>query len=152
MKYTRLVFRHFYLYSLQTCTHPLLKGSQYQRLGAKILIQEVEDLERYGVPELAGDHILGIEEKPASPRSSYAVTGIYMYDSDVFSIIRTLRPSARGELEITDVNNAYLQRGELTFDVLNGWWTDTGTHKSLARAHELSKDLNYGPPYDHAAQ
>lgn len=129
-----------------------VRNFQHQRLGAKILIKDVEDPERYGVPELSGDRILGIEEKPASPKSSYAVTGVYMYDSDVFSIIRTLRPSARGELEITDVNNAYLQRGELTFDVLNGWWTDAGTHKSLSRAHELSKDLNYGPPYDHAAQ
>ncbi|MCF8567691.1 NTP transferase domain-containing protein [Alicyclobacillus tolerans] len=121
---------------------------KHQRRGARILIKEVDDPERYGVPELEGEQILSIEEKPVQPKSSFAVTGIYMYDSDVFSIIRTLRPSGRGELEITDVNNAYLKRGELTYDILDGWWTDAGTHKSLARANELAQSLYYGPPYD----
>ena len=121
---------------------------KHQRRGARILIKEVDDPERYGVPELEGEQILSIEEKPVQPKSSFAVTGIYMYDSDVFSIIRTLRPSGRGELEITDVNNAYLKRGELTYDILDGWWTDAGTHKSLARANELAQSLCYGPPYD----
>ena len=88
-----------------------------------------------------------IEEKPRIPKSSYAVTGIYMSDHNVFEIIRSLKPSARGELEITDVNNAYIKRGELTFDVLQGWWTDAGTHSSLARANELAKDLVYGEEF-----
>lgn len=127
-----------------------VRSFQHQRLGAKILLKEVDDPERYGVPELDGDRIVGIEEKPSRPRSPFAVTGIYMYDSDVFGIIRTLRPSGRGELEITDVNNAYLQRGELTYDVLDGWWTDAGTHKSLAKAHELAQGVTYGPPFDKA--
>ncbi|KRW92302.1 sugar phosphate nucleotidyltransferase [Alicyclobacillus hesperidum] len=130
---------------------PYVHRFHQQRHGAKILIKEVHDPERYGVPELDGDHIVGIEEKPTKPKSSYAVTGIYMYDSDVFSIIRTLKPSARGELEITDVNNEYLRRGLLTYDVLQGWWTDAGTHKSLARAHELAQSILYGPPYDNGS-
>ena len=112
-----------------------------QKTGAKILIQEVHDPKRFGVPELQGDRIISIEEKPQNPKSNYAVTGIYMYDYKVFDIIKTLKPSARGELEVTDVNNAYIERGELTFDVLQGWWTDAGTHASLARANELAKDL-----------
>ncbi|RIV20830.1 spore coat protein [Alicyclobacillaceae bacterium I2511] len=127
---------------------PYVKNFQQQRFGAKILIKEVEDPERYGVPELAKGQIVSIEEKPAQPKTSYAVAGIYMYDSDVFGIIRTLKPSARGELEITDVNNAYIQRSEITYDVLQGWWTDAGTHASLARAHEWSQGLLYGPPFD----
>ncbi|MCL6443213.1 MAG: hypothetical protein K6T83_07130 [Alicyclobacillus sp.] len=114
------------------------------------LREEVQDPQRYGVPEFELDRIVKIEEKPAKPMSSYAVTGIYIYDSDVFSIIRTLRPSDRGEPEITDVNNVYLQRGELTYDILDGWWTDAGTHKSLARAHELAQEIVYGPPFDNA--
>ncbi|MFF2157529.1 sugar phosphate nucleotidyltransferase [Paenibacillus chitinolyticus] len=114
-----------------------------QSAGAKILIQEVPDPQRYGVPELHGDNIISIEEKPVHPRSNYAVTGIYMYDSQVFDIIKTLTPSARGELEITDVNNAYIEQGKLTFDILQGWWTDAGTHSSLARANELAKEIAY---------
>lgn len=127
---------------------PYIRNFQHQRYGAKILIKEVEDPERYGVPELDQDCIVSIEEKPARPKSSYAVTGIYMYDSDIFGIIRTLKPSERGELEITDVNNAYIQRKELTYDVLQGWWTDAGTHASLARAHEWSQNVFYGHPFD----
>ncbi|MDD5429035.1 MAG: sugar phosphate nucleotidyltransferase [Candidatus Omnitrophica bacterium] len=108
-----------------------------QRKGAKILLKEVEDPERFGVPELDGKKIIGIEEKPEKPRSKYAVTGIYMYDNDVFEIIRELKPSSRGELEITDVNNAYIKRGELTYSILDGWWTDAGTFESLLRANNL---------------
>jgi glucose-1-phosphate thymidylyltransferase len=108
-----------------------------QPQGAKILIKEVEDPERFGVPELKGSKIIKIEEKPKRPKSKYAVTGIYMYDSKVFNIIKTLRPSDRGELEITDVNNEYIKRGEMTFSVLDGWWTDCGTHESLLRANNL---------------
>ena len=108
-----------------------------QPQGAKILIKEVEDPERFGVPELKGNKIIEIEEKPKKPKSKYAVTGIYMYDSKVFNIIKTLRPSGRGELEITDVNNEYLKRDEMTFSILDGWWTDCGTHDSLLRASNL---------------
>lgn len=120
---------------------------QNQPKGAKILIQNVPDPSRFGVPELDGDRIVSIEEKPQQPRSNFAVTGIYMFDHYVFDIIRTLKPSTRGELEITDVNNAYIKRGELTFDVLKGWWTDAGTHSSLAKANELAKDIEFGEEF-----
>jgi glucose-1-phosphate thymidylyltransferase len=129
---------------------PYVHNFEHQRRGAKILLKEVADPERYGVPELEGDRIVAITEKPAKPKSSFAVTGIYLYDSDVFSIARTLKPSARGELEITDVNNAYLQQRHLSYDVLPGWWTDAGTHESLARANEAAKDLAFGVPFDKA--
>jgi len=115
--------------------------------GAKILIKEVQDPQRYGVPQLHKDYIISIEEKPTNPKSTFAVTGIYMYDSRVFDIIKTLKPSGRGELEITDVNNAYIALGELTYDVLGGWWTDAGTHSSLARANELAKDFYFGEQF-----
>ncbi|NOJ73715.1 sugar phosphate nucleotidyltransferase [Paenibacillus alvei] len=118
-----------------------------QKQGAKILLQQVHDPQRYGVAELQGDRIVSIEEKPKNPKSNYAVTGIYMYDSNVFEIIKTLKPSGRGEFEITDVNNAYILQNELTFDVLKGWWTDAGTHMSLARANELSKDITFGEEF-----
>ncbi|MBQ4899948.1 NTP transferase domain-containing protein [Paenibacillus sp. Marseille-P2973] len=118
-----------------------------QKIGAKILIQQVPDPTRFGVPEIQGERIISIEEKPARPKSDYAVTGIYMFDHKVFEIIKTLKPSSRGELEITDVNNAYIERGELTFDVLQGWWTDAGTHASLARANELAKDIVFGEEF-----
>lgn len=122
---------------------PFVANFRNQQVGAKILIQEVTDPSRFGVPELEGERIVSIEEKPQQPKSNYAVTGIYMFDHEVFDIIKTLKPSARGELEITDVNNAYIKRGELTFDVLQGWWTDAGTHASLARANELARDLKF---------
>lgn len=112
-----------------------------QQFGSKILIQEVTDPQRYGVVELQGDKIISIEEKPDSPKSNYAVTGIYMYNNSVFDIIKTLKPSRRGELEITDVNNEYIRRNDLTFDVLSDWWTDAGTHSSFAKANELAKDI-----------
>ncbi len=108
-----------------------------QQGGAKILLKEVRDPQRFGVPVLEGDKVVRIEEKPESPESSYAVTGIYMYDSKVFDIIKSLKPSDRGELEITDVNNAYIETGELTWDVLEGWWTDAGTFESLIGATNL---------------
>lgn len=123
---------------------PYVNSFKEQGKGAKILIKEVHDPERYGVPELFGNHIVSIEEKPSSPKSSFAVTGIYMYDHRVFEIIKTLKPSGRGELEITDVNNAYIERSELTYDILNGWWTDAGTHPSIAKANELAKDIEFG--------
>ncbi|MBU1147012.1 MAG: NTP transferase domain-containing protein [Candidatus Omnitrophica bacterium] len=108
-----------------------------QPKGAKILIKEVDDPERFGVPELKGDKIVNIEEKPKRPKSKYAVTGIYMYDARVFEIIKALKPSDRGELEITDVNNDYIARSEMTYSVLDGWWSDCGTHESLLSASNL---------------
>ncbi|MBN1794154.1 MAG: NTP transferase domain-containing protein [Candidatus Omnitrophica bacterium] len=108
-----------------------------QAEGARILIKEVRDPERFGVVELAGDAIVGIEEKPARPKSPYIVTGIYMYDRQVFEIIKTLRPSGRGELEITDVNNYYIKKNRMKYEILEGWWTDAGTFESLYRASAL---------------
>jgi glucose-1-phosphate thymidylyltransferase len=108
-----------------------------QRKGAKILLKEVKDPQRFGVPVFEGKQVVKIEEKPANPRSPYAVTGIYLYDATVFDIIKTLKPSGRGELEITDVNNAYIAAGTLTWDVLEGWWTDAGTVASLHAAGQL---------------
>lgn len=113
-----------------------------QKEGAKILLKQVEDPERYGVAELSGDKVVSIEEKPKKPKSDYSVTGIYMYDSDVFGIINTLKPSGRGELEITDVNNEYIQRGTLTSDKFEGWWTDAGTFESIAYANSLVENTN----------
>ncbi|MGQ9897412.1 MAG: sugar phosphate nucleotidyltransferase [Acidobacteriota bacterium] len=108
-----------------------------QARGARILLKEVPDPHRFGVPTLRGSQVVRIDEKPAQPASPYAVTGIYMYDATVFDIIRTLVPSRRGELEITDVNNAYIARGELTWEILDGWWTDAGTFESLHLASNL---------------
>jgi len=108
-----------------------------QEKGAKILLKRVPDPQRFGVAEVKGGKVAHIEEKPERPRSPYAVTGIYLYDAQVFDIIRTLTPSARGELEITDVNNRYLEQGQLTYEILKGWWTDAGTFASLHRAGNL---------------
>jgi glucose-1-phosphate thymidylyltransferase len=108
-----------------------------QETGARILLKEVPDPQRFGVPEIRGDKIIRIDEKPVHPASKYAVTGIYMYDAQVFDIIRTLKPSRRGELEITDVNNCYIEQGKMQYDILDGWWTDAGTFESLLRASNL---------------
>ena len=108
-----------------------------QGQGAKILLKKVTAPQRFGVPQLDGQRVVKIEEKPAEPKSEYAVIGIYMYDARVFEIIRVLKPSGRGELEITDVNNAYIERGEMTWDVLEGWWSDAGTFESLLQASNL---------------
>jgi glucose-1-phosphate thymidylyltransferase len=108
-----------------------------QKGGAKILLKEVSDPQRFGVPELRGDQVVGIEEKPKKPKSNYAVIGIYFYDAAVFDIIKTLKPSGRGELEISDVNNRYIEKGLMTWDLLEGWWTDAGTFESLLRANQL---------------
>lgn len=110
---------------------------EQQDRGARILIKEVLDAERFGVAEMNGNRIVGIEEKPKHPKSHYAVTGIYMYDGTVFDKVRKLVPSRRGELEITDVNNAYIQEGTMTFSYVDGWWTDAGTFESLLRATNL---------------
>jgi len=105
-----------------------------QPSGCRLLIKEVDDPERFGVPEFAGERIVAIEEKPKIPKSNFAVTGIYMYDNRVFDYARDLKPSARGELEITDVNNAYIAAGTCYYDVLEGWWTDAGQFESLYHA------------------
>jgi len=109
-----------------------------QKIGSKILLKEVTDPQRYGVAELNNSKIISIEEKPQKPKSNMCVTGIYMYDYKVFEYIKTLKPSGRGELEITDVNNKYVQTGEMTFDILKGWWTDAGTFPSYYLANDLA--------------
>ena len=111
-----------------------------QQAGARILLKKVPDAGRFGVPVFKDDRVVGIEEKPKAPKSDYAVIGIYMYDETVFDIIGTLRPSARNELEITDVNNAYIRRSAMQHDILEGWWTDAGTFESLFRASQLVRE------------
>jgi glucose-1-phosphate thymidylyltransferase len=108
-----------------------------QECGAKILLKEVRDAERFGVAQISGSQVVGIEEKPKSPKSNFAVVGVYFYDATVFEKIQRLKPSGRGELEITDVNNFYVQEQTLTYEILDGWWTDAGTFESLLRANNL---------------
>ena len=108
-----------------------------QKKGAHIVLKEVEDPERFGCPDIQNGRIRRIQEKPKQPKSSYAVTGIYFFDSSIFDKIKKLRPSARGELEITDINNMYIEEGTLTYSVLEGWWTDAGTFESLRKAGNL---------------
>ena len=112
-----------------------------QKEGARVLLKKVEDPARFGVATLKAGKIVAIEEKPKNPRSDLAVTGVYMYDEQVFDIVKTLKPSKRGELEITDVNNAYLRKDQLEFDVLKGWWTDSGTFDSLLHANQLVAEM-----------
>jgi glucose-1-phosphate thymidylyltransferase len=111
-----------------------VRDFERQEKGAKILLKEVHDPERFGVAELEGERVVKIVEKPKAPKSNKAVIGIYMYDARVFEIIKTLKPSERGELEITDVNNWYIRDGSMSFETLQGWWTDAGTFESLHRA------------------
>ncbi len=115
-----------------------------QERGARILLKEVAHPERFGVPVMEAGRIVRIDEKPAVPKSPYAVTGIYFYDGTVFDRIRRLRPSARGEYEITDVNNSYLAEGLLAWEILAGWWTDAGTFESLWRANSLVRESALG--------
>ncbi|MFC4077969.1 sugar phosphate nucleotidyltransferase [Salinithrix halophila] len=122
---------------------PYVDSFRHQLEGAKLLLKEVENPERFGVAEVDGDRILSIEEKPSQPKSTYCVTGIYLFDPQVFSFIRELKPSERGELEITDVNNLYIRRSLLTFDILKGWWSDAGTPDSLLRANRLASRLKF---------
>lgn len=117
-----------------------VRAFEEKKKGARILLKEVPDPFRFGVAEIKGDRVLGIEEKPKAPKSNFAVTGIYMYDSEVFNIIKTLKPSRRGEYEITDVNNHYIQQGTLTYGMLKGWWSDAGTFDSLARVNKLIEE------------
>jgi glucose-1-phosphate thymidylyltransferase len=114
-----------------------VKDFKKQKEGAKILLKEVPDPQRFGVPEIVDGKIVGIEEKPKVPKSKYAVIGIYMYDGKVFDIIKTLKPSQRGELEITDVSNAYIREEKMSYDFLEGWWSDAGTFESLHRVSNL---------------
>ena len=109
-----------------------------QKTGARLLLKQVQSPQRFGVAEVLDGKVIGIEEKPKEPKSDCAVTGIYFYDASVFDIIRTLKPSARGELEISHVNNAYIAKGQLAYDILDGWWTDAGTFESLNKASELA--------------
>ena len=123
---------------------PAVKRFRHQGEGGKILLKEVDDPERFGVAVLEGDRVARILEKPKSPPSRWAVTGVYMYDARVFEIIKTLEPSGRGELEITDVNNRYIEWGALTYERLDGWWTDAGTFESLQRAGVLVRQGRAG--------
>ncbi len=120
---------------------PVVERYRRQGRGARVVLKKVPDPHRFGVAEVKDGRIVSIEEKPKQPRSDLAVTGIYLYDGGVFDLVRGLQPSARGELEITDVNNGYLGRGELWYDVFQGWWTDAGTFESLQRASELAEAL-----------
>ena len=128
-----------------------IKKFRHQGSGAKILLSEVSDPQRFGVPVIEDDRVVRIEEKPANPKSVYAVIGVYMYDNRVFDIIKTLKPSGRGELEITDVNNAYIEAGDLTWDVIEGWWTDAGTFESLLNASNLVAEMREGQAIKGAA-
>ncbi|MCB2296295.1 sugar phosphate nucleotidyltransferase [Clostridium tagluense] len=110
--------------------------------GAEVLLKKVADPERYGIAEIENGRIISIEEKPKNPKGNYCVTGIYMYDNRVFDVIKELKPSNRGELEITDVNNWYIKEGSLTYDIMKGWWTDAGTFSSLMNANILAKDVD----------
>ncbi len=121
----------------QRSVRPHVERYQARGRGAQVLLAEVPDAQRFGVPVLEQGRLVRIEEKPARPASSYAVTGLYWYDRQVFDIVRGLAPSARGELEISDVNNAYVSRGELAHAFVDGWWTDAGTIESLYRAATL---------------
>jgi glucose-1-phosphate thymidylyltransferase len=115
-----------------------VKEFEKQKRGAKILLKEVPDPERFGVPHIKDGKVVQIDEKPKKPASHYAVIGVYMYDDKVFDIVRTLKPSARGELEITDVNNAYIKQGTMTYAIVDGWWADAGTSfDSLLKANGL---------------
>ncbi len=122
---------------VESSIRPYVERFSQQGSGAKILLKEVEDPWRFGVAEIEGERIVGIKEKPKHPKSSYVVTGIYMYDAQVFDIIKTLTPSPRGEFEITDVNNTYIRRNQMTYDLLEGWWTDAGLPETLYRAASL---------------
>ena len=120
--------------------------------GAKIFLKEVPDAYRFGVAELADNRVVSIEEKPKNPRTNYAVTGLYLYDPEVFSIIKTLKPSGRGELEITDVNNAYIRKGQMQYAILKGYWSDAGTFESLLRASLLVQQHSSGKSLDEGGE
>jgi glucose-1-phosphate thymidylyltransferase len=119
---------------------PYLEKFLKQKKGSHILLKPVKDPQRFGVAEVKGDKVVSIEEKPKNPKSDLAVTGIYFYDGEVFDIIRTLKPSGRGELEITDVNNEYIRRGIMSWSRMDGWWSDAGTFESLSYVQKLVEE------------
>ncbi|MBZ9634146.1 sugar phosphate nucleotidyltransferase [Clostridium sp. FP1] len=119
-----------------------VKNFEKKGKGAELLLKKVADPQRYGIAEIENGRIISIEEKPKNPKGDYCVTGIYMYDNRVFDVIKELKPSNRGELEITDVNNWYIRDGSLTYDIMKGWWTDAGTFSSLMNANILAKDID----------
>jgi len=121
----------------QDSLKPFVEDFSSSSMKAKVLLQKVSDPERFGVAEIEGDKIINIVEKPKAPKSNYAVTGIYFFSPDVFEIIKTLKPSGRGELEITDVTNNYVKNGQMSYNILENWWTDAGTFESLEKATEL---------------
>ena len=125
---------------IEGCILPAKEKFEKQERGAKVLLKKVSDPARFGVPVFEQDRIIRIEEKPKSPASSYAVIGVYFYDSTVFERIRALQPSGRQEYEITDVNNSYIQQNQLTHEIMEGWWTDAGTFESLWRANNLVRE------------
>ncbi len=134
---------------LENSIKPYVDAFREQEKGGRIVLREVADPERFGVVEFGEDNrIAGIEEKPKKPKSNCVVTGVYMYDEMVWDVIGTLAPSERGELEITDVNNAYLRAGTLEHSVMDGWWTDAGTFDSLLRASNLVKERELKRPFD----
>lgn len=116
-----------------------------QSEGARVFLKEVSDPERFGVAEVRGDQVIGTEEKPKNPKSNLAVTGVYMFDNRVFDIIRTMKPSARGEMEVTDIINDYIRRQKLGWEKLNGWWTDAGTFDTLLRANQIIAQSENAP-------
>ncbi|MCS0673882.1 sugar phosphate nucleotidyltransferase [Cytobacillus firmus] len=122
-----------------------IEAFQQQAKGARVLLKEVKDPSRYGVPQLDIENkaILSIIEKPINPPSSYCVTGIYMYDQEVFNYIEDIHPSSRNELEITDVNNLYIKKNLLKYDILQGWWIDAGTHESLYKAFQYVNQKSF---------
>jgi len=122
------------------------KAVESFKSGARIFLKEVPDAKRFGVAEIKGNKIISIEEKPKMPKSNLAVTGLYIYDPGVFEIIRTLKPSGRGELEITDVNNEFIRIGKMDFSMLYGFWSDAGTFESLFRASELVRTMKSEKP------
>ena len=121
---------------------PYVDNFKKQGNGAKVLLRKVSDPERYGIAALDELKVIKIEEKPKKPKSNYAVIGIYMYDNKVFEIIKKIKPSARGEYEITSVNNEYIKNDELTYDILEGEWTDAGTFESLQYANKIAFKYN----------
>ncbi|MCD6298831.1 MAG: NTP transferase domain-containing protein [Deltaproteobacteria bacterium] len=121
---------------------PYVKNFENQKEGARVLLKKVSDPCRYGIAAMDEEHIIEIEEKPHSPKTDYAVVGVYMYDSEVFNIIKNIKPSARGEYEITSVNNEYIKRGKLEYDIAKGKWMDTGTFESYLETNKILQQLN----------
>jgi len=121
----------------QDSLKPFAAAFVKQAQGARVMVKEVSDPHRFGVVEIKGEKIISIVEKPKKPKSNLAVAGIYFYDHKVFEIIKGLKPSSRGELEVTDINRAYLEKKQLCFDILSGWWSDAGTFESLERSSLL---------------